>query len=89
MNIKEEVIAEAILKRFVDTRLPRLQAIKESVDNGERLSDYDLTFMKEVLDDASLIHAKIEAHPEYQELATKAIELYHHITEAALKNEKA
>ena len=43
---------QALLERLVKFRLPRALAIKKRVDGGERLSDSDITFLKNALEDA-------------------------------------
>ena len=66
-----------------------LLEIKKSVDEGARLSDYDLNFLQEVLTDAQNVAPMVANHPELGALASKLTTLYREITETALANEKA
>ena len=46
---KEQGIIQARLDRFRKLILPQALAMKERVDAGERLSNLDMQFLKEVL----------------------------------------
>ena len=87
-DLKDTGTAMALLERFRTQRLPRALKIKDRVDQGERLEDTDLTFLKEVLESAGQIQGLVERHPEYQEIYSRSVELYHDITTRALANEK-
>jgi len=78
-----------LIDRFEKFRLPRALELKELVDRGGCLAQSDIEFLKRVLDDAGSIRGLISRHPEYEELATRAVSLYHHITSKALENERA
>ena len=78
-----------LLQRLETQRLPRALALKEKVDRGELLDDFDLGFLEEVLPDTSSIRPFLAQHPEYQELAARMMHLYKEITDKALENEKA
>jgi hypothetical protein len=79
----------AIAERFQKERLPRALALKEKVDKGELLNDFDIAFLEQVLEDASQIKPLIDQNPEWQEIAARALHLYKEITEKALENENA
>ena len=78
-----------LLQRLETQRLPRALALKEKVDRGGLLDDFDLGFLEEVFADTSSIRPFLAQHPEYQELAARMMHLYKEITEKALQNEKA
>ena len=88
MNQQDEGLIEVVLERFNTQRLPRALALKEKVDRGERLDDFDLNFLQEVFADAQKIHSFLDRHPEYQDLAAMSISLYKEISDKALENEK-
>jgi hypothetical protein len=78
-----------LLERFEKQRLPRAQSIKEKVDRGEVLDEYDFAFLEEVFADASRIKPLVDRHPEYQNLVARAMHLYKEITDRAMENEKS
>ena len=86
---KKPAIITALLQRMEQQRLPRTLALKEKVDQGECLADFDITFLKEVFADANRIKTLIDKHPEYHNLVGHAVNLYYGITSKALENEKA
>mgnify|MGYP003433073706 CR=1 FL=1 len=77
---------EALLQRLNDFRLPRLLELKERVDRGETMSEYDIEFLEGVLADAHSAVPFSDRHKELQPLAAKMTALYHEITSKALVN---
>lgn len=87
-NDKEDTgVIEALLHRLNEFRLPRLLELKERVERGETLSEYDQQFLEQVLHDVHSIDSLIKRNPEIQPLIAKAIDLYHHIISKGLENE--
>jgi hypothetical protein len=83
----EQGVIVAVLERMRTQRLPRALEIKEKVDAGEALSDYDLAFLKEVFADVNTYQYLWERHPDLNTIAGRVISLYHEITKRALENE--
>jgi uncharacterized membrane protein YfbV (UPF0208 family) len=81
-------VIQALVERLSNQRLPRALDLKEKVDAGEPLSNYDLQFLEEVFADAQHIRPLVERHPEYQELASRMVRLYKEIMDKAMENEK-
>ena len=79
---------QTLVERLSNQRLPRVLDLKDKVDAGEKLGDYDLQFLKNVFTDAQNVQSLVERHPEYQELAIRVIHLYKEIMDKAMENEK-
>jgi hypothetical protein len=90
MNSKESEIGilTAVVERLENRRLPKLMAMKKKVDNGIPLEDDELHFLKKTVKDSNKIMDLVDKYPEYQEIATKAIEIYKEIAHKALQIEK-
>ena len=85
----DPALIQVLAERLDTQRLPRTLSLKEKVDRGETLTDFDIAYLDEVFADADHIRPLVDRHPEWQELAAKLIRLYHEITAKALENEKA
>ena len=84
----ETGLIEVLLERLEKQRLPRLLAIKEKVEGGHSLDDFDVDFLEKSMADARSFIPIIDRHPEYQPLAAKVMDLYKTISEKALEIEK-
>jgi hypothetical protein len=79
----------ALMDRFQNARIPRAQRLLEQVNRGEKLSDYDISFLKRVFDDGRNIRSLVERNPEYLSLVSRFVDLYTEIVAKALENERA
>ena len=81
-------LIEVVLERLEKQRLPRLLEIKEKVEGGHSLDDFDLDFLELSMEDARSFIPIIDRNPEYQPLAAKVMDLYKTISDMALEIEK-
>jgi hypothetical protein len=81
-------VIQVLLHRFNSHRLPYALQLKAQVDRGERLSEYELRFVKKVIDES--VHARRLAakHSKYEDLVGQATSLFSEIMSKALENEK-
>ncbi len=86
---EDEIIITALLKRFTNARLPKALALEKRVLAGEQLNNLDMAFLDMVFHDAQYILRYSDKYPEFQEIVSKAIEVYTTITQKALENEKS
>ena len=80
---------QVLLERLEKWRLPRALAIKQRVEGGECLNEFDIEFLKDIVGDAIDEEDRVIAHPEYRALAARLTNLYDEITRKALENEEA
>ncbi len=87
-SLKDRGIYMAILLRFEKYTLPRTIEIKEKVEQGEKLEDYDIDFLKKVLSNIQRYKYLIDKNPEFYDIESRAIWMYTQIIDLALKNEE-
>ncbi len=83
-----EATLAVLIGRFNSHRLPRILALKRSVDRGELLGEFDLHFLERVIRDANHFKQLSQDSPRYQELLVRYISLYSKIIAIALENER-
>ncbi len=82
----EERIFIILLQRLNKYHIPRLLILKDKVENGEQLNQWELDFLEQVFKSTHEILPKVIGNPKYAGIFMKAIHLYTEITELALKN---
>jgi len=85
---EDALMTVVLLDRFRLQRLPVAQSIKQRVDDGHRLGDYDIDFLVREFADAQQLHPLVARHPELAHLVGKISYLYKEIADLALENEK-
>ena len=88
-NSHDTGVLAALVERLEKRRIPRALDIKEKVDRGERLDEWDTEYLKKIIADAQDALKFVDDHPEYQELYARVADLYEDITRKALENERA
>jgi len=86
---KDKGVIEVILERMGKHRLPRLIQIRDNLNTGQKLSDYDIEFLEEVFCDTQDNHhlAKDSEDEDLQTMFIKVVDLYKEIIEKAAENE--
>jgi len=85
---KDLGVAMALLDRLNNRRLPFAQQLKKKVDQGEVLSDFDMRFLKKVMEDSTEARRIAAKLPQFQEILTKMTTLYNDIMSKGLENQK-
>ncbi len=86
-EIIDEGLIEVLLERLEKQRLPRLFDIKQKVDDGTTLEDFDLAFLEKAMSDAKKSIPLFDRHPDYQPLIAKVMALYKDISEKSTQIE--
>lgn len=79
-------LVEALIMDLEKHKLPRAMELKDKVDRGECLDEFDTAFLEDPLADATKVDSLCERHAEYRALAGQMAYLYKQITEKALEN---
>ncbi len=82
---KDAAVMTALVRQFETQSLPRALALKDKVDHGVPLNDWDTAFLSEVLENARKFKPWVDQHPEYQDLYARAAHLYMEIIEKGLE----
>lgn len=78
-----------IIERLEHFRLPRALEIKQRVDQGDCLNEFEIEFLHQAFEDSESMRPLMARHPELFPVVERMAELYIHITQKALENEQA
>lgn len=85
---RDKGVAQVLLVRLETERLPYALKLKAKVDRGERLTEYDTSFLKRVMQESGEARKLAAKLPEYQEVVNRMAQLYEEITRKGLENDK-
>ena len=77
-----------LMLRMEESRIPRAERMLEKVDQGETLSDSDMSFLHRVYEDYRANQLIIERNHDFAKLMNAFFGLYTEIIEKAIKNEE-
>ena len=86
---KDEGVKAVLAKRMVEQRLPRALKMKEKVDRGELLDEFDLKLLETVVTESNSLSELVANDPQARDIASRMLQLYNEITTRALENERA
>lgn len=78
-----------LIEHLINHDLPRALQIQRKVDRGLPLDDFDIRFLNHLGEDVTNIKPLIDESPQHHDLMLHIIYLYKHITDTALRNERA
>ena len=87
-STRDRGVAQVLLMRLENERLPFALKLKEKVDRGERLSSFDMQFLKRVSRESGEARRLAEKLPQYKDVVQRMTDLYEAISSKALENEK-
>ncbi len=87
-SIEDIGVLTVVLESFGKRTLPRIFHIKKLIEEGGTLSDSQIEFLDEALDEAKGYTDFVDEHPAFKGLFSRVAHLYNVITKQALENEK-
>jgi hypothetical protein len=83
---KELGVIQALLLRLNTYRLPYARQLEAKVNRGETLSDYDMRFLKKVIEEGAEARRLTAKHPSYGEIVSRMMDLYSEIMRKGAEN---
>jgi hypothetical protein len=85
---RDKGVAQVLLMRLEAERLPYALKLKDKVERGERLSDFDTQFLKRAMTEGREARSLAAKLPQYQEIVDRMAQLYEEITSKGAENER-
>lgn len=86
-HAEDEGTIEALLERLTKFTLPKALALRDKVNRGEKLSDFDIQFLLEIFERGKKSREMLHQHAEYELLTVELMSLYTDIIEKGMDNE--
>ena len=86
-NTHDAGVLHALVTRLLHQRLPRALTIKQRVDSGKPLRDFEIDYLDHIMRDFYQLLTHSKRFPQYHPLVTKIAHLYQSIATKALENE--
>ena len=84
---RDKGTAQVLMVRLESQRLPRALKLKEKVDRGERLTEFDTQFLKQATQEGREARKLAQKLPQYQEVVNRMAALYEEIARKGAENE--
>ena len=87
-HVERDAALVSTMLRHLNTRqLPKLFAMKERLDRGERVDPEDIRYVHDCVRHTLWVRNLCERHPDLRAICTQVTSLYKEITERSLENE--
>jgi hypothetical protein len=88
-TLKQTGIALALMDRLEQQRLPFIKALKEKVDKGEILNDFDIGFLNQVMSESNDVRAIISGNQDGMNVYEAVLSLYEDVIAKGMENQLA
>jgi hypothetical protein len=87
---KDLGVITVLLQRLEQERLPVLMPLKKRIDAGETLTDSELEYLKDLIEEVheAGLYPLIERHPDYRHFLATVLSFYEELVGKALENEQ-
>ena len=82
----EDGITVVTLKNFENHVLPKLDALKQKVEAGGVIDDYEAAFLDRLLTRLNQAKSDVDSQPEWQPLFSRIVSFCHEIVAGGLSN---
>jgi len=80
---------QAVIEDYQKRKLPRMLRIRQQVDGGAILSEYDMEFLMGLHHQIYRYESFVEEHAEYMLIYQGFVQVYGHIIDVGLANERS
>ena len=84
---QNKILIQLLVQHLLRQGIPRMLQLKEKLTRGEPLSEFDITFLNQMISESTRLQVLVAKQPQYHSLIGRMAELYREITQRALDNE--